>query len=547
MAAEARRWALSLVLLAPASIPYLTHVLIRKPYSLPTGYIQPDMPVYMAKAREYFDPGAFRPAYSNPCSDSYDEPRIYFQPWTLALGLVHHYGGLRPGALFVAFWFLAAWACARAALALYQEVVGLDSPARRRGLVVFFWGGGLLTLAGVLRGLATRGAVTGGDLVALDPFEGWWFLNFGRNLIYPTESLYHALFFLCILCAIRRRHVAATFCALLTAASTPFTGLELLAILWAWGFVEVVYLEDPEGRRGLFVAITVSLALFLAYYLGFLNLFPEHRLLSSQMALAWGYSARTIIPAYALVGSLAAWRLRRYRLAAAVLGESRGRLFLAWAAAAFALAKHEHFARPRQPIHFTRGYVWTALFFLGAPALVALLDRLGRLRRPWGRVATASVLALFLSDNIAWFARHAANARLPGRNGVRLTAEKREVLDRLDTRSYYGDLLISDDPVIRELAIAETPLRSWVSHWLETPHLRARAAQVEALFRDGRFAREWESRPLLIVVTRRSADEPPPAWLAGRRAARVFQNRRFAIYRVVPAAPSRAKPPGMPP
>jgi hypothetical protein len=534
---EVRAWAISLALLAPAFVPYLLHFREWKPYARPTGYIQHDMPIYMAKAREYFDGGAFRPTYGNPCSPTDDAPRIYFQPWTLALGLVHHLTGLRPLVLFPLFWFLAAWACARAALALYREVVGRDDWAARRGLVLFFWGGGLLAIAGIVLGLATKGTLGRKDVVALDTFEGWWFLNFGRNLIYPTEALYHAFFFSCILSVLRRRFALATTFALLTAASTPFTGFELLAILWTWGFVEVVFLEDRAQVRRFFAATTALMTLFLGYMLGFLNLFAEHRAVAARMSLPWGYGAETFLPAYALVGALAAWRMRTLPRAAKCLAEPRNRLFLVWAVVAFALANHEFAVPMKQPIHFTRGYIWTALFFLGAPQLLRLLGRLrGR------RLALAAFTVLFLFDNLTWFGvYYAGGLRAKLGNGVRINIYQEEVLRRLDDPRLAGCTILGDDHELLYLAIAETPLRSWVSHWIETVDFERHRDELDALFERGRFASEWESLPLVVVVTRRSGDSGPPHWLARRGAERILANRKYLVYRVAPARLVRSR------
>lgn len=534
---EARAWAISLALLAPAFVPYALHFREWKRYSRPTGYIQHDMPIYMAKARAYFDGGMFRPTYGNPCSPTDDAPRIYFQPWTLALGLVHHATGWRPRWLFPLFWLVAAWACARAALALYREVVGRDDWASRRGTVLFFWGGGLLAIAGILLGLATRGTLGRKDVVALDTFEGWWFLNFGRNLIYPTEAFYHALFFTCILCVLRRRFALATALAALTATSTPFTGFELLAILWAWGFVEVVFLEDRARVRPFFAAITAVMALFLAYTLGFLNLFAEHRKVAARMSLPWGYGAETFLPAYALVGALAAWRLRTLPRAAACLAEPRNRLFLIWAVVAFGLANHEFAVPMKQPIHFTRGYIWTALFFLGAPELLGLLERL-RDRR----LLLALFTMLFLFDNITWFGvYYAGGLRARLGNGVRMSIDQEEVLRRLDDPRLAGSTIVGDDHDLLYLAIAETPLRSWVSHWIETVDFEKHRAELDDLFERGRFVAAWESLPLVVVVTRRSADSRPPDWLARRGAERLFANRRYFVYRLAPSRLARSR------
>ena len=47
-----------------------------------------------------------------------------------------------------------------------------------------------------------------------DPARGWWMLNLGRNFIYPTESLYHALVLGIALCVSRRAYWWAVLVAL---------------------------------------------------------------------------------------------------------------------------------------------------------------------------------------------------------------------------------------------------------------------------------------------------------------------------------------------
>lgn len=527
-----RRFITSLVLMSPAIVPYTLHYLTPKEGFHPTGYIQSDMPIYVAKAREYLDPDGFHFSYSNPCSYNYNGPRIYFQPWTFALGLVLRVTGLRPGSVYLGYWFLAALACSSAGLAFYRESVGLETWGKRVGLVIFFWGGGLLAVAGTLLGFATKGRLESLDTIfALDPNAGWWILNFGRNLVYPTESFYHAIFLMTMLRVIQGRYLSATLFALLTAASTPFTGLELLAILWSWSFLEVVFLEDEERLKRFFAVVTVILGLFLVYYLGFLNLFPSHRLLAAQMSLDWGYSAATFIPAYILVGGLAVWAVRRMRLAGSFFASKRNRLFLVWFVVGFVLANHEFAVSPRQPLHFTRGYVWMGLFFLGVRSLVDLFETLvRRLPRPLGIFAVGLVVAIFLSDNFVWFATFGSRYR----KDLWLTSDQEQVLKRLDHREYYGRLLLCEDRLLSYLAIAETPLRSWVSHELETPHYAERVREIDNLFRKGRFIAAWDSTPLLIVISRHSATEVQPPWLDGRRATSIFQNRSFQIYKVDP-------------
>jgi hypothetical protein len=160
-----------------------------------TGFIGVDMPVYMASAREHFDAGGL--TYGNPSSPFYDTPAIYFQPMTLLLGVVWRVTGLDPGLIFLGFGVIAALVCVRVAISTYRTLVGLESGVHWAGLLMFVWGGGVIALAGFAFNTLTGD--TSGPLLRFDPGGGWWFLNLGRNLVFPTEALYHALFLGCIL------------------------------------------------------------------------------------------------------------------------------------------------------------------------------------------------------------------------------------------------------------------------------------------------------------------------------------------------------------
>ncbi len=545
-----RRWRIALALMAPAMIPYVAHVAEWKAYSLPTGYIQPDMPVYVAKAREAFDDGRFHVLYGNPSGGAVDEPRIYFQPWTFALGLIHHLTSIPPGILWVAFAFVAAWGTTRAAIAVYEDFVGLDSRAKWLGLVAFVWGGGCLAVAGVVRELFVTRSLSWDDLFAFDPAQGWWFLNLGRNFVYPTESLYHALAFLAIVYAARGRVVAMLMMAALTASCSPFAGLEVLAILGVWAAVETLRFAcsprshaAPANEEGVPAAAMLSgliliIAAFFAYYVGFLDRFPEHRELARQMATDWRYSLPTFTFAYGPVLALSAWRMRSRRRLLDVVSSPRGRLLIAWAVASLILENHDFLVSPRQPIHFTRGYAWSALFLLGAPALVEMFSSLKRA----GRLI---LLAAILSDNAAWFAKIIRDVGVPDRNGVRLTSEGRDVLRRLNRDDLIGGLVVCEDERLSYLTIAETRLRSWVGHALETPGYAEKRREVDDLFDRGIFPKAWEGRPILVVRYRRDGEPATPDWLSKRGADRpIFENRKWQIFQIGrPAAGASASMP----
>ena len=361
-----RTWGLILLLIAPASIPYISHCLIRSPAGRPTGFVQVNLPIYMAKAREYFDRPGPHLTYSSPCDDSYQAPAIYFQPWSFVLGAAWRLTRLDPGLIWVGFGLLSGLGFGWSGLALYREYAGPDSPSQRLGAFLFFWGGGVMALAGVCATLVRRQPFDAPHLLRYDPGDGWWFQGLGRNLVFPHEAFFHALFLGSLLAAIRRRYRLATALAFALSLSHPFSGVELLAILVAWTALEAYYFPAPSVPRWFFFASLGLLAIHLGYYLGFLNLFPSHRALAAQLEMDNDLRGLAMLLAYGPVGVFAAWAVRRSSLALSFFGEPRNRLLLAWFFVAVVLANHEALIKPRQQLHFTRGYIWAPLFLTAA-------------------------------------------------------------------------------------------------------------------------------------------------------------------------------------
>jgi hypothetical protein len=523
---SALSWLASILLTLPAAWAYVLHY--RAPAGMiPTGFIHGDMATYMAHAREYFDGGGL--TYGNPYSPAYDTPAIYFQPWTLVLGVIWRVTQLDPGIIFVAFGAVSAVVCVRLAMELYREIIGLRTAPQWLGFIAFVWGGGVLVLAGF-----AFNTLTGDDSLGIFRFDsdgGWWFLNFGRNFIYPTEAFYHALFLGCVLTAIRRQYVPALLIAGTLSISHPFSGVQLLLILTTWCFVEWYFLRSREVP-GSFVAMCVALlALHLAYYIGFLNLFPEHRSFAERWAQPWVYHAKNFGPAYLLVGGLTAWRMRQFERATTVLAVPFNRLLLAWFAVSFLLANHEFAMRPVQPLHFTRGYVWMPLFLLGAPVLVRLLTTLWASRsRVLGPALCVAVLGVFVADNAAWF----ASLRSP--IGRYLTEDNRELLHWLARDEHRGSVILAEHGFVGYLAAVYTPLRAWHGHSFLTPFLRERWPAAAAYFQEGVFHDEWRTMPLLIVYTETSAVQPGEGIPAELNAALRFRNDSFTVVEVRPAS-----------
>jgi len=531
-----KRWLAGLLLVLPAAIPYAAHY-AGAGGMIPTGFIQGDQPYYMANAREHFDAGSFVPTYGNPSGAEFDTPRIYFQPQALLMGLLWRFGLQDPGLVFVLFGLVWAVVCARIAIALFEFLFGLAGPGRRLGLAVMFWGGGAIVLAGaaVTGTYALYGVpMTVKGLFHLDPFAGLWCLNFGRTLIYPNEAYYHAIFFGVVLLLLRKRYGAAWGLTLLLCVSHPFTGIELLAIVFAWVVLEV--LLRRESPPPAFVAgWGLLMALHVGYYLAFLPSFPEHRMLMEQWVQPWILGGASAAAAYLPVGLIALWRMRSVPLARALLAERSNRLFVVWFLVAFALATHELFTRAHQPLHFTRGYVWLPLFFLGAPLMIAWFGGLASRFRPVGRVAVGMLLVLLLSDNAAWFAA-VANGRLLGQ--VRLTQGQADVLRWVNGSTRDRAVVVSEDPLLGYLSTVYTPARAWLAQYYNTPDAALRERELGEFFA-GRGGISLERPEEVVLVfskhsphaSRRGAILEQVARV--RHAVEVFENRELMAVRTV--------------
>jgi hypothetical protein len=507
------RWA-TLLLPLPALLPLAGALLV--PWlkgKVPTGFIEYDMPSYLAEGRAYFERG-FHLTYSNPYA-FYNSSAIYFQPQTLLLGLMQQLG-LDPGVTFNIFGLLALFFAAAVAVRFYLEVVGAETTAKKIGLVCFFWGGGIFTLVGIALALARRGTLI--SVFEFEPTWGWWMLNFGRNLVYPTEAYYHGLFLLSILALIRRRFALSLSVAALLCVSHPYTGPTLMLILIAYSGVELAMRSGAVTLKFMLGAILI-LTLDLAYYLVFLNRFSDHRAVQSQISRAWLYPPKVFIAALAIVGVLAIWRIAK--APGSCFRDPRTRLFAVWFLVVFAVSHHNLIMRPMEPIHFAHGYDWTALFFLGAPVLIAILDAILKISRPMARrSALALLMCVFLLDNAAWLVKIAVHNEFL----VSLTKDQSGALNWLSHNVKSGDMVVCQDPLISYLVTAYTPGRSWQGHELNTPMLQQRQAEIGAAFSQGPILPEWQRHGVYLVSP---AAWSPPAQLSFMR---LYGNTGFSIW-----------------
>jgi hypothetical protein len=266
------------------------------------------------------------------------------------------------------------------------------------------------------------------------------------------------------------------------------------------------------------------LAAHLSYWWWFLNRFEDHRAVVANWSVAWLYRPVTFVPALIIVGSLAAVRLLDPPGLAAALKDSRVRLFAVWFLVVFALAEHNLIAKPVQPIHFTHGYDWMALFFLSAPLLVRAVERLLEIRNRLFRNAAVGLLVVFfLLDNIVWLGSF-LQFPSPVAQEINLTPDQASVLGWLSRNAAPPALVVCEDNRVSYLVSTYTRVRSWAGHDYNTPAFRQRSREVAATFHGGSILPQWERTRVYYVAFRASNWVQPPG------AVEAYQNGRFIVW-----------------
>ncbi len=513
---EVRRWALAALVCLPYWLVWLAPALLAPPPLVATGFSQYDQPYYVANGRAVFERGngLLGP---NPFDPDPAAPAIYFHWLTWLFGALTVHGGLDPGAAYVVVGGLAGLGFARLTLELVIRLTR-GSPQASWLFVLAMWGGGI---AVALRAIQTvvRGEPFLDRPSMLEPFDGWWFLPWGRNLIYATEAVYHVLVLGLWLAFVQRRWGWLLLCTAAVAATHPFTGAQVLAWLGAW----ITLNQLAPGWTGLprlawkplaaFGAIGTA---FVAYYLVYLPSFPQHAELSSVWALPWAESSVETVVAYLPVAALAALAITRRQS----LERSHAAFFGVVGAVSFALAHHHWVAPGHQPLHFTRGYLWMSLFLLALPLLDRIAGHVASGGRPRVLALAAGVLLLVSADNAAFVLE--ASRSWESRPVTAIDGELREIYARIESER-LGGVLISNHVLAAYLAATYTSTRPYLGHFSNTPDFGLRAARVKRFFKTGRAEPWFESIDLCLMRGRLPSEGQ--VWLP------IFIGERWSLYR----------------
>jgi hypothetical protein len=202
-----------------------------------------------------------------------------------------------------------------------------------------------------------------------------------------------------------------------------------------------------------------------------------------------------MIPAYCIVGILAVVSIYKTSVKG-FLQVRANRLFICWFVVAFLLANHDLFMNPRQPIHFTRGYIWTSLFLLGLPALLQLNDYF---RTKSTKIALLFFSFVFFLDNFLWLTNRVySKATRP--NASYIAREQKEVLKLLDEESTNNTLIISNDGTIAYLSTVYTKAWPWYSHPYTTPFAKEKKLAQNKFFALGQLDSAWIKREVNYVL-----------------------------------------------
>ncbi len=523
------KWSWVLLLWSPVGVFYLAHYLaaLLHPGTHATGFVQYDLPYSMACAREFADNDLHGPLFTLPSNvDATGEP-VLLQLHLWALGQIWRLFPMDPGVLYVIFWACMGLFAVRSFIRLFDGVVPVSGGARKWGHVLFLWGGGLLALAGEVANLLNGRPWedTWKHLLDLDPAYGWWMMNLGRCLILPNEAYYHFLYFTAALAFLRGRHRTAVACVVLLAASHPFSAVGALVVFFGWSCIEIW--AAPESRVPWSVPVGLAATFVACCYYYFLWLPPRmDPRLTAAFPLAYILEAGSIFPAYALVGFAVCARSRSIGRIKTLISTPAGRMLAVMAVGHLGLENHELLVHPYQPLHFTRGYAWSALFLIGAPWI--LDEAWPYMRGRWPRTARLIIVPLMLlsfSDNIAFFTLNIKRELRASPPGFWLSDQQLEVLGFLDRSQRDGPLVISQDEDLGYMVIVYTHLHAYRSHFFDEEDAWSRVKQQDAYFK-GMITDPLLSGPLIVVAMKDRGDFVPPG-----TSELIFENGAYRVFR----------------
>ncbi|MBK9759954.1 MAG: hypothetical protein IPO90_08305 [Flavobacteriales bacterium] len=526
-----RDWGFAFLLALPIFLFYAAHFAaeLLDPTHIGTGFVQKDQAEYMASAREFIDGQHAGLLYAQPSTPSYDEKPAVVQLHLLALSVVWRVSGADPGILFVVYGLVFTLLGIRVFMALFDHVVPLKGTSRRVGQLVFVWGGGVLSLVGAV--VAWTNGYHGADLLkqamCIDPCSGWWSMNLGRNQIVPNEAFYHAVVFTALLCLLKQRYFITLLLTVMLIWCHPFSGVQLTGILIAWSVAELVLVRPTIVPVWFPISLIAAIVPYAWYVLEWVpkNANPN---LADSLRLNYNVAWYSSVCAYLLVLGFVLARVKLGKGPARLWKDPSFRLFSMMALACFALENNELvISPPLQPAHFTRGYLWSALFLLGAPWLFYtawpwLSNRSFRFRR----VAAAGAVLFLLSDNISFFTVASGSQLHSKYAGMWLQKDDYDAMAALERTDAQRVLVVCETPKLGYATSVYTRFRSFCGHSMDDMATEIRCEGQEAYF-EGKILDPALGGELFVIAGKQRGDFVPPG-----RAHMIHENDTYRVWHV---------------
>ena len=162
-------------------------------------------------------------------------------------------------------------------------------------------------------------------------------------------------------------------------------------------------------------------------------------------------------------------------------------------------------------------------------------------------LAIVPVLLVLLSDNAVWLGATTTQGLgmelgrgLPRdslRQGFGLSRDQQEVLAWMNKPQLSGSVVLSEDGDLGYLVTAYTPLRSWRSHYANTPWSEQRRHELDAFFQRGEVVGAWRTLPLVVVFRSSTPWRERLAALSTEPPAVALKNPSYVVAQVRAGVP----------
>jgi hypothetical protein len=157
-------------------------------------------------------------------------------------------------------------------------------------------------------------------------------------------------------------------------------------------------------------------------------------------------------------------------------------------------------------------------------------------------VATTAFLLFLVLDNVVWLGATTAQAvgvKL-GRTlppdlpmlGFGLSADQQSLFGWMNLPENQRSVVVSEDATVGYLLTTYTPLRSWLSHRVNTPGSVQRSEELERFFASGTIVDAWRDLPLLVVLRDSTAWRHRVAGFVPAPVELAYANGAYAVVRV---------------